>query len=310
MKRRTFLRAVSAGATAMSFHSFRARGAAGGGQVAITIDDFDLADHGRLSGADRNRMLLEHLRAHGIKAAGFVKGDNAESPEHLALVAQWSARGHVIGNHTYSHPYYPNTPFADFSADVLHCEEVIGKLPTFAKLFRFPYLKEGDTIAQRDAMRQFLREHGYRTAHVTIDASDWYIDSRMRARLRDKPDADLKPYRDFYLAHILDRARYYDDLARTLLGRSIRHTLLLHHNVLNGLFLGDLLAAFTKNGWDLVDARSAFDDPVFRREPNIAPAGESLVWQLAKEDGRLAKGLRYPGESDEYEKPKMDALKL
>lgn len=309
MNRRSFLRGAGAACAVAPFaRPVRGRGRAGA--VAITIDDFDLTDHERLTGVERHRRLLEHLDAHGVKAAGFVVGKNADSPEHLPLVEEWSKHGHVVGNHTYRHPYYPDTPLADFTADIEHCESVISKVPTFEKLFRFPYLKEGDTATQRDAMRRYLHANGYRNGHVTIDASDWYVDSRMRTRLKDRPDADLSPYRDYYLAHIVDRARYYDGLSRAVLGRAIPHTLLLHHNVLNGLFLGDLLDAFKRVGWALVDAREAFADRVFQREPAIAPAGESLVWALAKESGKFAKSLRYPGESDEYEKPKMDALGL
>ncbi len=40
------------------------------------------------------------------------------------------------------------------------------------------------------------------------------------------------------------------------------------------------------------------------------PAGESLLWALAKETGKFENELRYPGEDDVYENPKMDELKL
>jgi hypothetical protein len=85
---------------------------------------------------------------------------------------------------------------------------------------------------------------------------------------------------------------------------------LIHHSVLNALYLGDLLQALTDGGWKLIDASRAFDDPVFQREPKTIPAGESLVWALAKETGRFESRLRYPGEDDVYENPKMDALGL
>ena len=40
------------------------------------------------------------------------------------------------------------------------------------------------------------------------------------------------------------------------------------------------------------------------------PAGESLVWALATETGHFKDRLRYPGEDDVYEEPKMKALGL
>lgn len=99
-------------------------------------------------------------------------------------------------------------------------------------------------------------------------------------------------------------------MSRRALGRSVKHTLLIHHNLLNKLFLGDLLAMFERKGWKLIDAADAFTDPVFNAEPKILPAGESVIWALAKESGKFDRELRYPGEDSEYEKPKMDMLDL
>jgi hypothetical protein len=67
---------------------------------------------------------------------------------------------------------------------------------------------------------------------------------------------------------------------------------------------------FEKRGWKPIDAVSAYSDPIYDLQPDILPAGESLIWQLAKQDGNFEKDLRYPGEDDIYENPKMDALKL
>src|SRR6185437_4966589 len=104
----------------------------------------------------------------------------------------------------------------------------------FRKLFRFPMLKEGETVAKRDGLRKFLNQHNYRTGHVTIDNSDWIVDDRLRARLTRDPQVDLTPYRDYYLKHMWDRAVYYDELSRNVAGRSVQHTILTHFNLLNG----------------------------------------------------------------------------
>jgi hypothetical protein len=67
---------------------------------------------------------------------------------------------------------------------------------------------------------------------------------------------------------------------------------------------------YESRGWKLIDAERAFADPVFASAPKIVPAGESLIWALAKETGKFDKLLRYPGEDGEYEKEKMDKLGL
>ena len=139
---------------------------------------------------------------------------------------------------------------------------------------------------------------------------NWIVDQRLAARLQKDPHADVKPYRDFFLAHMWDRAKYYDWLARRVLGRPVKHTVLTHFNLLNGLFLGDLIEMFKAKGWQLIDAEEAFTDSVFRAQPKTVPAGESIVWALAKEKGTIARSLRYPAEDGEYENAKMDKLGL
>jgi hypothetical protein len=47
-----------------------------------------------------------------------------------------------------------------------------------------------------------------------------------------------------------------------------------------------------------------------RRSRMGMPAGESLVWALAKEAGGFDDRLRYPGEDSTYEIPRMDAMLL
>jgi peptidoglycan-N-acetylglucosamine deacetylase len=279
-------------------------------QVAITLDDFNWFDAPRLTAEERNRALLDALRTRRVKAAIFVCGKYVDNETGQRFVSAWDKDGHMIGNHSYSHLYYHEVSFEKFSQDLLRGEGVVNRHPQFRKFFRFPYLKEGDTAAKRDGMRAFLKEHGYRNGHVTIDASDWYVDERLRARLAKNAKADLTPYRDYYLNHLWERAVYYNDLALKVLGHSVKHTLLLHHNVLNGLFLGDVMSMFERKGWKIIDAQEAFADPVFSSAPNILPAGESLIWALAKETGKFDAILRYPGEDGEYEKVKMDKLGL
>ena len=159
-------------------------------------------------------------------------------------------------------------------------------------------------------MRSFLQQRGYRIGRATIDASDWAIASRLEKRANSNRTANLTPYRDFFLQHIWERAQFYDSLSHRVLGHPVRHTVLLHHNLLNALFLDDLIAMFLAHGWKPVDASRAYADPIYDQQPKILPAGEGLVWALAKESGKFESELRYPGEDDVYENPKMDALKL
>ncbi|HVF21687.1 MAG TPA: hypothetical protein VM941_01375, partial [Pyrinomonadaceae bacterium] len=120
----------------------------------------------------------------------------------------------------------------------------------------------------------------------------------------------VKPYSDLYLQHMWSRAEYYDSLARRVLGYPVKHTLLVHFNLLNGLFLGDLISMFKRKGWQPIDAEEAFSDPVFASKPKVLPAGESIIWSLAKEKGILAKSARYPAEDGDDVAARMKQLGL
>lgn len=313
MNRREFTSTLGIGAAALRLTSLTGLAQNRPPRLAITMDDFGWAGNAvRLTGQERNQAILETLRAHSLQAALFVRASNIDNESGKTLLKSWDTAGHLIGNHSYSHWYYNSAKITAeaFAQDILRGEELLKNFRQFQKIFRFPYLKEGDTAAKRDATRSFLAAHGYRTGHVTIDASDWIVDERLRKRLTKDPSADLRPYREFYLAHMWERALYYDDLARQALGRTVKHTILVHFNLLNALFLGDLINMFKSKGWQVINADEAFTDPVFAANPKNVPAGESIIWALAKETGKFDKLLRYPGEDGDYETARMDKLGL
>ena len=197
-----------------------------------------------------------------------------------------------------------------FAADFARNEPILQPYSHRTSLFRFPELKEGDSVEKRDNFRALLTKRGYRNGYVTIDASDWYVDQRLRERLTKDSNAAKEPYRDYLISHLLSRADYYRQLVVDTLGHEIPHTLLVHYRPIEALFLADVMGEFERQGWEWIGADKAFQDPVYLREPQTLPAGESLVWALAAESGRFRDRLRYPGEDDVYEKPKMDALGL
>jgi peptidoglycan/xylan/chitin deacetylase (PgdA/CDA1 family) len=312
MNRRKFVQLTALGVASVYFREVNALTIKQRPQISITMDDFNWQNPVRLSGADRNRALLSTLDAHKIKAALFVVGRNIEDEQGKRLLSAWDNGGHLIGNHTYSHRNFasPTTTLADYAEDILRAESLLKEFPRFRKYFRFPMLKEGESEAKRDGLRKFLSERGYQMGYVTIDNSDWLIDQRLTERLRSNPTADTKPYRDYYLEHMWDRAQYYDSLAQRVAGRAVPHTILTHFNLLNALFLNDLMQMFESKGWEWIDAETALSDPLYSKFPKIIPAGESIVWALAKENGTIAKSLRYPAEDGDTELARIKKLGL
>jgi peptidoglycan/xylan/chitin deacetylase (PgdA/CDA1 family) len=280
--------------------------------VSFTFDDGITNDMPGYPFETWNAMLLQALADADAKAVFFVTGSNKLDAKGKFLLESWNNAGHRIGNHTYTHPSYNSSKSTveSFQLECLRTDSVIRPYSQFIPLFRFPYLKEGNTPEKVTAFRQFLQHQGYRHGYVTIDASDWAIDSRLRKKLQAAPDTDLEVYKTFYLEHLYERAMYYENMAFALTGRHIPHNLLLHHNLAAALFVDDLAAMFRAKGWDIIDAEQAFQDDVYQQLPGNVPAGESLIWALAKQSGQYEGTLRYPAEDEVYERPRMDALGL
>jgi hypothetical protein len=200
------------------------------------------------------------------------------------------------------------TTLAGYQAEILACDAVIRALPGYRAWFRFTFLREGNTPEKRDGMRTFLAEKGYRNAYVSLDTSDWRLDQRLREILAKDPKADLDPLRKVYLSHLRQRAEVYRALALRLFGRDVPQVLLLHHNLLNALFLADALELFKGMGWKVIAPEEAFADPVYSFQPDRQVPGQSLLLSIARSLG--VKPSEYPRILDDgdYEIAELDRM--
>lgn len=280
--------------------------------VCFTFDDGNPKDILDYKYFEWNNLILWQLDDQNLKAAFFVCGRNMDNENGASVLESWDRAGHIIANHTYSHLNYnnPNNGFEKYRDDILRCDSLISGYKNFQKYFRFPMLKAGETREKRDSINAFLQRSGYRNGYVTIDNSDWFINTRMIKFMEENSDSSIEKYKKYYIEHLIDRAKYYDDIAYKLLGRRVKHTLLLHHNLTSALFLQDLMKAFEKEGWELINADDAFTDPIYEMIPDIIPAGESIIWGLARESGKFDDVIRYPAEDSPYEEEKMNKLGL
>lgn len=279
-------------------------------KIGFTFDDGTLAHRPGYQFEEWNAMLLDKLKKADVAAMLFVAGKRKDTERGQHLLSTWNDNGHGIANHTWNHPNFNNpdaTP-EQFRKELLQTDSLINIYSNFKRYFRFPYLKEGDTEKNIDSFRKILKEEKYKNGYVTIDASDWYIDSRLIKKLNVGEDISLGAYRDFYLKHIWEHAQYYEKLSYEITGRHIKHTLLLHHNLLAALFIDDLIEMFRQKGWEIIPPEEAFKDPVYTLVPTFP--GESLIYALAKEREKYSNVLRFPAEDSRYEKELMDKLGL
>ncbi|MDB5916618.1 MAG: polysaccharide deacetylase [Massilia sp.] len=286
-------------------------GGAGAQSVAFTFDDGPrLAETPLLTPQQRNAALLDALARHRVQAALFVTaGNGANRPEGYALAKAWGKAGHAVGNHTMTHPdlHGARLSVEQYQQEILDCDAIIRDLPGYQKWFRYTFLREGNTPEKRDAMRAFLQQQGYRNAYVSLDTSDWRFDDKLNEVLKKNPRADIEPIRQLYLAHVRQRALAYRGLSQQVQGRDIAQVILLHHNLLNALWLGDVIAQFKAMGWTVVTPAAAFADPVYALAPEHAAPGQSLLLSMGRSLGlgKFPGGERLVDDGD----VEMDLLK-
>lgn len=257
--------------------------------VAFTFDDGpSLVETPRLSPQQRNAAILAALAKHEVKAALFVTaGNGANQAAGLALARAWGQACHALGNHTMTHPDLnaATVSVTQYQQEILACDKIISALPGYQKWFRYTYLREGNTPEKRDGMREFLKQQAYRNAYVSLDTSDWRLNEKLIEILNRNNDADIAPLKHAYLSHVKQRALAYRALSQQLQGRDIAQVMLMHHNLINALWLDDVIAMFKEMGWAIVTPGAAFADPVYQLTPERAAPGQSLLLSMARSLG-------------------------
>ncbi len=258
-------------------------------EIAITVDDLPV--HGpETPGVTRveiaERMLAAFKKHRVPSVYGFVNGQKLEGhPELKAVLGAWRAAGYPLGNHSWSHPDPNKTPLDAYLADIERNEPLLDAYgpPAMWKVFRYPFLFEGNTPERRAQTAAWLREHGYRKADVSIDFDDWAWDSPWARCAEKRDEIALGELRHSYLDAAVRILARYRELGRALAGREIAHVLLLHVGANDADQLDALLSSYEAAGARWVTLEQAQADPVYSQDPGfVTEWGWTLLDRLAK----------------------------
>jgi peptidoglycan/xylan/chitin deacetylase (PgdA/CDA1 family) len=252
--------------------------------IAITIDDVPRADT-HFSGIDRANRLIAALKSSDVPSVMFFSNTGRLVPYDFERMKLYAAAGHSIGNHTHTHPDLHRVGVKDFVANIRVADEILRTLPGYTKWLRFPFLREGKTKEERDAVRATLKEMQYGSAYVTVDTYDWYMDSLLQEALKAGKTVDFDRLGDAYVDLMSDSIEFYDRVAQQTLGRSPKHVLLLHENDMAALYVDDLGTRLRANGWGIITAEEAYTDPIVATEPDTLVLGQGRVIALAVDSG-------------------------
>ena len=248
-----------------------------------------------------NGTILNTLQRNKVRAILYPSLSKIGGIPEIDMVKQWGEQGHRIGNHGNLHLNLnkDDVSLPAYLNDMQQGHHAFASLKGFVSRYRFPFLKEGNTLEKRDGVKQWIKDQHYQSGAVSIDASDWFYNQLFLKYQQENDQQSLTKLKQAYTFHLLERAKYYDDLAQKTLGRSPKHVLLLHVRAINAAWLQDIIDAFHHHGWTFIDSDTAYQDPLYNIEPKVLPAGDSIVWTIAKIYG--IPNLRYPAEDAPYE---------
>ena len=129
--------------------------------------------------------------------------------------------------------------------------------------FRYPALDRGHSLETRLTFEQFLVEHGYKVAPVSIENADYQFNDVLadaRARHMRSVPAETK---SLYLKHTEAMLNYVESSSRMLFGREIPQVLLIHDNELNAQCLDTLLTMLEHRGYRFIHLDEALSDPAY-----------------------------------------------
>ena len=263
-----------------------------GTELAVTIDD--LPATGPLPvGMTRLSIvtqMIQVLRQHAVPGVyGFANVRQVPDNQEFAEILQiWREAGFLLGNHTFSHADLSKVGGAEFVADIERNESLLAALapPGAAKYFRYPYLHEGSTPDERNAVRRWLTSRGYTVAEVTVHFDDWAwndVYARCVARHDELTIARMKA---MFLEAAKVRLAWSRELSTRLFKRQVKHILLLHVGAFDALMLDELLRAFRSDGVTLISLESAVEDPVYTMDPDLGGDGDrTFLLRMAQMKG-------------------------
>lgn len=126
--------------------------------IALTID--------AAWDADKTKTILDTLDQSGVKATFFLCGVWVSAyPEMVKEIAN---RGHVIGNHSMTHPHMTHLSEEQIEQELTDLDNAVYELTgTHTTLFRAPFGEYNDTVVKT------VRRLGYEIVQWDVDSIDW-----------------------------------------------------------------------------------------------------------------------------------------
>lgn len=277
--------------------------------VCITCDDLPFITKyfkDSNSGKYITDKLLKVFKDNNITALGSVNAgklfpDGIFNPAYVKILNDWIDSGMVLANHTYAHKNYNKISFAEFKIDILDGDAYVRELLEVKgqklKYFRHPHLYRGDTKEKADSLQSFLDSLGYIIAPVSIDNSDYIFSWAYEKAKFEKNDSLAVRIGNDYVKYMEDVLKYYETQSIAFLGYNMKHILLMHANMINADYFGEVVNMYKRNGYSFISIDEALKDDCYKlKDEFYKKSGISWLHRWAYTAGK--RGDFFSGEPD------------
>jgi peptidoglycan/xylan/chitin deacetylase (PgdA/CDA1 family) len=257
--------------------------------IAVTFDDLPMNTKYLEDGkqwVEQTQKLLSTIKQYNIPAVGFVNEiklyiNDVLDSTRLKALQLWVDADLELGNHTFSHPDYHYTDEKVFFDDIVKGEKITSQLLSQRnkklEYFRHPYLHTGMSLEKKKSLEDFLKEHNYTIAPVTIDNGEW-IYARAYENAFNKNDFELmKQIGSEYVAYMMDKTKYFENQSIKLFGREIKQILLVHANMINADYFDDLAEELLKHNYQFISLEETLTDTAYQSEDTFIGRG-GISW--------------------------------
>lgn len=230
-------------------------------EIAITIDDLPFVGSGTSTPGNLKRTqerfmaIVNTLVENQVPATGFAIG-GAIAKNEWDLLETFRNQGFTLGNHTYTHHSLNGMSAEKYIADIERADIKLTPVMTQPKYFRYPYLAEG-AGEKRQKVHEWLAEHQYTIAPVTIDSKDYEFNAQFYRIPYSKRPANLAQFKKRYLDFIWKQTLRAEQKAKKAGGQPVKHILLIHANLLNSLCLPDIIELYKSHGYKFISLEDA-----------------------------------------------------
>jgi peptidoglycan/xylan/chitin deacetylase (PgdA/CDA1 family) len=267
-------------------------------RIAITIDDLPVVSPRKdlKTRQEITKNLLAKIKQTKAPVIGFVNENKLYTNEkrdeqQVDLLRMWLNDGLELGNHTFSHMSLHDNPLDKYEANILQGEiitkELLQAKGKQIRFFRHPYLWTGLSMEIKKDLGDFLREHHYTIAPVSIDNGDWIFALAYEKALEKKDKKLMKEVGNAYIPYLNSKMDYWERQSVKIFNREINQILLIHANFINSEYFGEIAKMLKKRGYKFITLEESLQDEAYKLPDNFVKRnGISWLHRWALDKGR------------------------